>query len=78
MPTVGIITIFLKFWETFPNSQNIWETLGNVGKCWEMLGNVGNIWERDLGDISASDETMTELRGFILTTDQGTSRPDVH
>jgi hypothetical protein len=70
------------------NSHNFSEILGNVpkfqkylgtfGNFWELLGKIGNLWERDLGDIPASEETVTELRRVILATEQGISRTDVH
>jgi hypothetical protein len=50
---------------------NVWENLGKFGK-------IGNFWERYLGDIPASEETVTELRRVILAAEQGTSRTDVH
>jgi hypothetical protein len=73
-----IVTYFLKFWETFPN----FDEFGKFGKIWEYLGIFGEIWEilgtGRLGDISASEGTMTALRHVILATEQGTSRADIH
>ena len=68
---VGIVTENLG---DIPNFGNFSETLGNFGKLWETLGNFGN----DSGDISASEEIVTELRSIILVTEQGTSRAYVH
>jgi hypothetical protein len=62
---------FNKFSEILGNVPNFWETLGNFGKLWETFWNY---WELDLGDITALEQTVTELRRVILATEQGTSR----
>ncbi len=62
----------------FRNFGKFWETSGIFGKLWETLGNFGKLRERDLGDIPASEETVTELWRVILATEQGTSRTDVY
>ena len=54
---------------------NVWERLGTFGNYWELLGTFGNGY---LGDISASEQTVTVLRHVILATEQGSSRADVH
>ncbi len=75
---MGLFTNFLEFWETFPNFGNFWGIFGNFGNFKENLRNYGKFWGRDLGDIPASEETVTELRRVILATEQGKSRADVH
>ncbi len=60
---------FNKISEILGNVPNFWENLGNFGKLWETLGNFGKLWELDLGDIPASEQTVTELRSVILATE---------
>ncbi len=77
---------FHKFSEivgNIPKSSKKGEYLVKFGSFWELLGTFGiRNWERDLGpilgDIPASEETVTELRRVILAMMQGISRTDVH
>jgi hypothetical protein len=62
----------------FTNFGKLWETLGNFGKFWKTLGNFEFVWDRDLEDIPASEQTVTELRRVILATEQATSRTEAH
>jgi hypothetical protein len=66
------------FSEILGNVPEFLKKLEKFGKIWENLGKFGKLWERDLGDIPASEETVTELRRVISATEQGTSRADVH
>jgi hypothetical protein len=75
---IGIFHKFSEILGNVPKVPKFPKYLGTFGNFWELLGTFGNFWGRDLGDIPASEEIVTELRRVVLATEQGKSRTYVH